>query len=121
MVVPRFFNLVHVGNTGAAWSLFTGRSAALALLATATLAAIFVWRRALGLHERFTQICFALLCGGITGNLIDRLFRGHVVDFIDLRFGRYIYPTFNLADSAICVGVTLYVARSLFRRDPPRA
>lgn len=116
-VIPGFFHLVHVGNTGAAWSLFTGRSVALAVLAACTLAAIFLWRRALFLHEPWSQVCFGLLCGGIAGNLTDRLARGHVVDFIDLRFGSYIYPTFNVADSAICIGVALYVGRSLFRNQ----
>jgi signal peptidase II len=112
-VIRGFFYLAHVGNTGAAWSLFTGRSVYLALLAAATLAAIFIWRRALGLRDPAVQACFGLLCGGILGNLADRLARGYVVDFIDLHFGRYIYPTFNIADSAICVGVVFYLIRSL--------
>ncbi len=117
-VVPRFFYIVHVGNTGAAWSLFSGRSIMLAALAAATLVAIFVGRRALGLAAAHAQVCFGLMCGGIAGNLVDRLARGHVVDFLDFHFGSYIYPTFNIADSAICVGVTLYVLSS-FR--PQRA
>jgi signal peptidase II len=53
------------------------------------------------------------MCGGIAGTLVDRLARGHVVDFIDFHFGSYIYPTFNVADSAICVGVLLYAWYSL--------
>jgi signal peptidase II len=112
-VVPDFFYLVHVGNTGAAWSQLSGRSPLLAALAAATLVAIFFARRALGLRETGTQICFGLLCGGIAGNLADRLIHGHVIDFIDLHFGSYVYPTFNLADSGICVGVTIYLIRSL--------
>jgi signal peptidase II len=55
------------------------------------------------------QTCFGLLCGGILGNLVDRLLHGHVVDFLDFRFGSYIYPTFNIADSGIVVGVLLYL------------
>ena len=112
-VVRGFFYLVHVGNTGAAWSLFTGRSAALAVLAAATLAAIALWRRHLGLRQTGVQVCFGLLCGGILGNLVDRVVYGHVIDFLDFHFGSYIYPTFNLADSAICVGVGLYLIHSL--------
>jgi signal peptidase II len=112
-VIPGFFYLVHVGNTGAAWSLFSGQSVLLAALAAATLVAIFCSRRALGLHNPLTQICFGLLCGGIAGNLADRLWHGHVIDFIDLHFGSYIYPTFNIADSGICVGVVLYLIHSL--------
>jgi len=117
-VIRGFFYLVHVGNTGAAWSLFSGRSPVLAGFALATLAAIFLWRRALGLRATGTQVCFGLICGGILGNLIDRLVHHHVIDFIDLHFGSYAYPTFNIADSGICVGVALYAILSL--RSPGR-
>jgi signal peptidase II len=116
-VVRGFFYIVHVGNTGAAWSIFTGRSIILAVLAASTLVVIFLWRKALGLGGTYAQVCFGLLCGGIAGNLVDRVLRGHVVDFLDFHFGSYIYPTFNVADSAICVGVALYILSSL---GPPR-
>jgi signal peptidase II len=108
-----FFYIVHVGNTGAAWSILSGRSIILALLAAATLAAIYVGRKSLGLAAPHTQTCFGLMCGGIAGNLVDRLARGHVVDFLDFHFGSYVYPTFNVADSAICVGVILYALSSI--------
>lgn len=111
-VIKEFFYIVHVGNTGAAWSMFSGQGMILGGLAVATLIAIFIWRRALGLRSRMAQICFGLLCGGIAGNLVDRLRYGHVIDFIDLHFGSYIYPTFNVADSGICVGVLLYLWHS---------
>jgi len=112
-VIRGFFYLVHVGNTGAAWSMLTGRSVLLALLAAGTLIAIFIWRHALGLQDRMAQICFGLLCGGIIGNLTDRLLYHHVVDFLDFHFGGYAYPTFNIADSGICCGVVLYLIHSL--------
>ena len=112
-IIKGFFYLVHVGNTGAAWSMFSGQSVMLAILAFGTLLAIFFWRDALGLRDRLAQICFGLLCGGILGNLVDRLLLGHVIDFVDLHFGSYIYPTFNVADSGICVGVILYLWQSL--------
>ena len=117
-VIKGVFYLVHVGNTGAAWSLFAGQSVVLAILAASTLVAIFYWRRALGLGDRTSQISFGLLCGGIAGNLIDRLIYGHVIDFLDVHFSTYIYPTFNIADSGICVGVILYLWHSL--RSPER-
>jgi signal peptidase II len=112
-VIGNFFYLLHVGNTGAAWSIFAGQSILLALLAAATLGAIYWWRHALGLRDRTTQVCFGLLCGGIVGNLIDRMRYHHVIDFIDLHFGTYIYPTFNIADSGICVGVILFIWHSM--------
>lgn len=112
-VIPGFFNLAHVGNTGAAWSMFAGRSTVLALLAGATLLAILFWRRQLGLRQPDAQLAFGLLCGGIAGNLVDRVAYGHVIDFIDLHFGTYTYPTFNVADSGICIGVFWYILWSL--------
>ena len=112
-VINGFLYLVHVGNTGAAWSMLTGRSVLLAVLAAATLVGIFFWRHALGLRDRTAQVSFGLLCGGIIGNLSDRLVYGHVIDFFDLHFGSYTYPTFNIADSAICIGVLLYLIHSL--------
>ena len=118
-VIPGFFNLVHVGNTGASWSMFTGRSTWLAVLALGTLAAIHLFRRQLGLRASAAQLAFGLLCGGIVGNLIDRLAHGHVIDFIDLHFSAYTYPTFNVADSAICIGVFWYILWSL--RQPAAA
>ena len=117
-VVPRLLYIVHVGNTGAAWSILSGRSILLAGLAAATLVAIFIGRKALGLGAARAQAYFGLMCGGIAGNLVDRLTHGHVVDFLDFHFGSYVYPTFNVADSAICVGVALYVLSSV---RPPRA
>jgi signal peptidase II len=118
-VIDDFFNLVNVGNTGAAWSLFSGRSTFLALLAVATLIAIFAWRRQLGLRLWSVQVSFGLLCGGIVGNLVDRLVHGHVIDFLDFHFGSYIYPTFNVADSGICVGVVIYLLHSLRQPEEP--
>ena len=116
-IIRGFFYLIHVGNTGAAWSMFSGKSVMLAALAALTLAAIYFWRHTLGLRDRVAQVCFGLLCGGIIGNLSDRLIHGHVIDFIDLHFGTYIYPTFNVADSGICVGVVLYLLQSLRTPD----
>ncbi len=116
VIIPDFFYLIHVGNTGAAWSILSGKSTLLACLALGTLVAIFFWRRTLGLHIRRIQLSFGLLCGGIVGNLVDRLVHGHVVDFIDLHFGSYTYPTFNVADSGICIGVLVYLWHSF--REP---
>jgi signal peptidase II len=112
-IVRGFFYIIHVGNTGAAWSMFSGRSVTLAILAAGTLIAIYLWRHTLGLKQPLSQICFGLLCGGIVGNLVDRLVHGHVIDFVDLHFGSYIYPTFNVADSGICIGVILYLWQSM--------
>lgn len=120
-IIPGFFQLVHVSNTGAAWSLFANKSQWLAALAVVTLAAIFVFRRHLELNRPTVQVSFGLLCGGIVGNLVDRLQHGHVIDFLLFRFGSYDFPVFNFADTAICIGVGLYLIHSFRTPSPAEA
>jgi signal peptidase II len=110
--VDGFFKLVHWRNDGAAWSLFSGQNKPLALIAAIALIVLFFSRHHFEIHTRQGQISLGLIFGGITGNLIDRLFRDHVIDF--LRFymvqrggGEIGFPAFNVADSGICVGVVL--------------
>jgi signal peptidase II len=117
-VIEGFFYIVHVGNTGAAWSLFAGQSGYLALLAALTLSGIYFWRQHLGLKNIRAQVAFGLLCGGIVGNFIDRLLHGHVIDFLDFHLGSYIYPTFNVADSCILIGVLIYLWHSFTEPSP---
>ena len=114
IVIPGFFNLVHRDNTGAAWSLFTGNNAVLALIAGVALVALFLSRRHFNAHTLFGQIAFGLIFGGIIGNLTDRLLpsRHAVVDFLYFYLqqrggGELGFPAFNVADSAICTGVAL--------------
>ena len=61
------------------------------------------------MQTRFRQVLYGLLLGGIGGNLADRIRFGWVTDFLDFQFGSYHYPSFNLADAAICVGAILYI------------
>jgi signal peptidase II len=113
MVLPGFFKLVHWQNTGAAWSSFTGKNGLLALIAIAALIILFFSRHHFNSHTVLGQFAFGLVIGGIMGNLADRVFRHYVVDFLRFylqpRGGYEItgFPAFNVADSAICVGVTL--------------
>ena len=115
-VIDDFFYLVHVGNTGAAWSMFSGRSLGLAIFAGITLLAIFVWRRALALQLRSVQISFGLLCGGIAGNLFDRLRLDYVTDFLDFYYRDWHFPAFNVADAAICIAVAIYIIGTLLTK-----
>jgi signal peptidase II len=117
-IITDFFHLVHVGNTGAAWGMFAGKTAWLAALAIVTLAGIYFFRHHLELRRLVTQVCFGLLCGGIFGNLVDRIAHGHVIDFLLFTFGTWDFPAFNIADSAICVGVAIYLVQSF--REPQR-
>ena len=116
VVIPGFFNLVHVGNTGAAWSLFSGYPNALAALGIVALLLLYLFRNALQLKLPQSQWSFGLIIGGILGNLIDRFRLGHVTDFLDFHAAGWHFPSFNVADSAITVGVGLHILFS-FRQS----
>ena len=109
VIIPGFFNLAYAINQGAAWGMLEGYSWLLILFAILVLVLMFIFRNELALHQLSSQWCFGLISGGIVGNTIDRIFRGHVVDFLDLRLPGYQWPTFNIADSAIVVGTLIYI------------
>ncbi len=114
VVVDGFFKFVHWGNTGSAWSLFTGNNAALAVVALIALLVLFLARHHFGASLPTGQFALGLIFGGIIGNLTDRLLpsRHEVIDFIRFYVNRANgnetgFPAFNIADSAICVGVAI--------------
>jgi len=112
VIVHGFFKFVHWGNTGAAWSLFRGNNGILAGVALAALIVLFLTRHHFDIHTLGGQISLGLIFGGILGNLSDRLIRDHVIDFLYFylirRDGEEAgFPAFNVADSAICIGVGL--------------
>ena len=112
VVIEGFFKFVHWQNTGAAWSLFRGNNQLLAVIALLALVILYLSRRHFDSRTIVGQVAFGLIFGGIVGNLIDRLWRGHVIDFLyfflQQRGGSEIgFPAFNVADSAICTGVGL--------------
>jgi signal peptidase II len=113
--------LVHVGNKGAAWGLGAQHEVRpfLILLALAVVALIWRWRQPLLRELSGGQLAFGLFVGGTLGNVRDRLFGDHVIDFIDVHLPYYRFPAFNVADSCICVGVGLYVIMS-YRHDRER-
>lgn len=117
-LIPGVLNLVHIKNTGVAFGLFAHQVtwtryffSAINLFAAVFL--FFLARKA----PREKSVCYGLIAGGALGNFVDRFFRGGVSDFIDLHLGPYHWPAFNLADSAITIGVLLYLIIS-FRKPP---
>jgi signal peptidase II len=115
-IIPGFFSLVHASNTGAAFSMFTGNNFFFVGLAVAALAVImFILvrdsRTRTGLNK-ITKISFGLLASGILGNLIDRIFRGAVTDFLHFYISEYAWPSFNVADSCICIAAGLLILGS---------
>jgi signal peptidase II len=116
--VTSFFNLVLAWNRGISFSLFHSEEAyapfALAALALAISAGLAIWLRRV--DHRWPATGIGLVIGGAIGNVIDRLRFGAVVDFLDFHWGGYHWPAFNIADSAITVGVLFLITDGLFRR-----
>jgi signal peptidase II len=120
-VIPGFFNITHVRNKGAAFGLFSDlpdhwRSAffiVITLLAVAALVALIVKTQ-----ERLPVYSFSLIAGGALGNLVDRVRYGEVVDFVQWYVSSYYWPSFNVADSAITIGIVLLAIEMLFGKQP---
>jgi len=113
-VIDGFFNLTYVRNDGAAWNILSGQSIILILISVVVLVLLVIYRRSF-LQEQFShKILLGLMIGGIVGNLIDRIRFGWVTDFLDFQFGTYHYPSFNVADSTICIAVGLYIITNIF-------
>ena len=120
-VIPGFFHLTYVRNTGAAWGLFSGQNIALSALALVMLAVLVAFRRKILPPGRVHRVALGLLCGGIVGNLFDRLRLDYVVDFLDFFVRSSHFPAFNVADSAICICVGIYVLGTLLVQAPDSA
>ncbi|HME33077.1 MAG TPA: signal peptidase II [Terriglobales bacterium] len=125
-VIPGFFHLTHVQNTGAAFGLFAESSAQWkvgALVSFSVVALVIVsgllWKNGHALST--TTIALSLILGGATGNLWDRMMTGRVVDFLDFYVGSYHWPAFNVADSAIVVGAILLVSEIVFAKSGDEA
>jgi len=111
-----FFKLTYVHNTGAAFSFLSEAGgwqrwffAGLALVISVIIA---VWLSRLEKHETLLAVSLSLILGGAVGNLIDRLAYGYVIDFLDVYYGTWHWPAFNIADSAITLGVALMLLES---------
>jgi signal peptidase II len=123
-LIPGFLNLSHVRNTGVAFGLFasqgmTGGSWLLTVLGLAALTAVGVYFWYAPSKDRLLLIALSLVVGGAVGNLIDRVSSGAVTDFIDVYVGAHHWPSFNVADSAISIGIVL-MALDSFRTHKPK-
>jgi signal peptidase II len=114
IVIPGFFNITHALNSGAAFGILDGadfpfKTAIIAVIATAALIGVGMYAASLSHHQLVARIGLALIVGGAAGNLIDRVLAGSVVDFADFYWRSYHFWAFNVADSAISIGVTMLI------------
>ncbi len=117
-VIPGWFDLTLVHNTGAAWSILSGYGYILLIIAFLVGAGIIYFFRSLTENCAERYFAMLLILSGIVGNSIDRLWRGAVVDFLSFHyFDAYYYPVFNVADIAICCGVGIYLISGFCRKD----
>jgi len=117
-VIPGFFDIVHSRNRGVAFGIFNDstsqwHTAALVLLSVAAVVVVstVLWNAAR--MDRLSMWGLALILGGASGNVFDRLLRGQVTDFLEFYIGPYHWPTFNVADSAIVIGCGLFLLDSM--------
>ena len=118
-VLDGLFNLTYLRNKGAAFSFLSTASWRIPFFISVTLVAavvILVTVRKLREEQRLAQSALAMIFSGAVGNLIDRVRLGEVIDFLDVYWKGYHWPAFNVADSLICVGVTL-MALEMFREE----
>ncbi len=108
-IIKGFFNITYIRNAGVAFGMFSNLKGSfiqivfIAIYIIAIISIIILYREA----HRYSHIALSLILSGAIGNLIDRVFRGEVVDFLDFHWQNYHWPAFNVADSCITVGVGL--------------
>ena len=114
VIIPGFFNLVHVRNTGAAFSMMAGentvlRQAVMIGLILVVVGVILYTYFKVNEEDWWTRFAYIFITGGALGNVIDRFRFGEVVDFLDFYLGSYHWPAFNVADSSIFVGAVMLI------------
>lgn len=125
-VIEGFFSLTYIRNPGAAFGFLAGQSAGFRSVFFFTVSAVALVLLIFFLlqtpkEDTYGLVALSLLFGGAVGNLIDRLRYGEVVDFLDFYVDRFHWPAFNVADSAITVGISLLMFSIFFQKEVPRA
>ena len=114
-IIPNFFSISYIRNTGAAWGIFSNGTLLLAVLSIVFLIFAFKYIYDLKSVSKLSMISYGMLIGGIIGNLIDRVFRNYVIDFLSFNIFGYHFPVFNIADCFIVVSIFLIVIESLLK------
>jgi signal peptidase II len=117
-IVPGLVEFTHVRNTGAAFGIlnaadFPFKTVVIAVIATAALIGVGLYAASLAHHQLVARIGLALIIGGAAGNLLDRIIAGSVVDFVDVYWRSHHFWAFNVADSAITIGVAIMIVDML--------
>ena len=111
-IIDNFFYITYVQNKGAAWSILEDKRILLLII---TVIVLFLINKFMNKEQldKLESLSYGIIIGGIVGNLVDRIFRGYVIDFLDFKIFNYNYPVFNLADTFIVVGIIMMVIMSI--------
>ncbi len=115
-VIKNLFYITYTNNDGAAFSILTGKRIFLIVVAIAIIIILFYYIKKNKIEKKLDILAFSLIIGGSLGNLIDRIIRGVVIDFFDVKIFDYNFPIFNVADSFIVIGTFLLLI-TIARKD----
>ena len=115
-IIKNLFYLTYTQNSGAAFSILIGKRIFLILITIIIIGLIIYYIKKNTVKSKLNILAFSLIIGGSLGNLIDRIIRGYVIDYISVKIFNYNFPIFNLGDTFICIGVFLLLIIS-FRKD----
>lgn len=116
IIIPHFFSLYYIENTGAAFSLFSGATIVLVVLGICVLAFLHLYVLSDEVMNKWKKTGLGIVIGGIIGNLVDRILYGAVIDYLSFNFFGYDFPIFNIADIGITIGFLILVI-DIFRGD----
>ncbi|MDJ0830216.1 MAG: signal peptidase II [Desulfobacterales bacterium] len=122
-VIPGFFNLTHIHNPGGAFGFLADQTSTLRhfvflIVSLLAIGLIFYFYKKTPQSHPWLASGFALIFGGAIGNIIDRLRLGEVVDFLDFYIGRWHWPAFNVADSAVTIGIFIFIYHMVLKKLP---
>lgn len=116
-IIKNFFYLTYINNDGAAFSILVGKRIFLILIAVLVIVMLIRYIKKNNIQNKLELVSISLIIGGSLGNLMDRVIRGYVIDFLDFKIFNYNFPIFNLADTFIVIGVILLLLKELRKEN----
>lgn len=116
-IIKNFFYLTYINNDGAAFSILVGKRIFLILIAVLVIVMLIRYIKKNNIQNKLELVSISLIIGGSLGNLMDRVIRGYVIDFLDFKIFNYNFPIFNLADTFIVIGVFLLLLKEIRKEN----
>lgn len=116
-IIKNFFYLTYINNDGAAFSILVGKRIFLILIAVLAIVMLIRYIKKNNIQNKLELVSISLIIGGSLGNLMDRVIRGYVIDFLDFKIFNYNFPIFNLADTFIVIGVILLLLKEIRKEN----